>query len=265
MMVGATTVPHIETHCLLLLEFYIRRRLISAMQHSLQHAYYEQKDVMELLAELQKTINDLNAALQLTKPKYVHELLLAVLTGIIKATDGPQGITGVPSGLRVLDNVTGGWQKSDLIIIAARPGMGKTSLVLALAKNAARAGKRGAVFTLEMNSAQLTLKMVASEAGYTTNQLRRGLFDGGLAEAYSLNEKAESLRTLGIIIDDTTKLTIGALRAKATQLKAEEGIEWLAVDYLQFMAVGQKGHSREQEISAISRGLKRLAKELDIQ
>lgn len=263
-MISAISMIHIETHCLLLLEFYCRRRIISAMQRGLKHAYYQQEDVMELLTELQMTINDLNASMQLTKPKYVHEILPGVLTSIVKATDGPKGIPGVPSGLRELDNVTGGWQNSDLIIIAARPGMGKTSLMVALAMNAASVGKRGVIFTMEVNSDQLTLKMVAREAGYTTNQLRRGLFDGGLAEAYALNEKVAPLRNMGVIIDDTTELTLGALRAKATQLKAEEGIEWLAIDYMQFMTISQKGHSREQEISAISRGLKRLAKELDI-
>jgi len=255
----------VDTHCLLLLELYIRRQLIAAMQRALQHAYYEPADVLELVAELQRTIHELNTALQIKRPQYVHELLSSVLTGIAKATDNPtRGVTGVPSGLRALDEVTGGWQPSDLIIVAARPGMGKTSFLVSIGMHAALAGKPGAIFTLEVSSNQLVLKMVAKEAGYTTSQLRRGLLEGGIDEAYAISEKVEALRTMGVILDDTPSLSIAALRAKATQLKAEENIEWLAVDFLQLMTGDHKAGNREQEISSISRGLKMLAKELNI-
>jgi replicative DNA helicase len=256
---------HLDDHCRLLLEFYTRRQLISAMQHALQHGYNAQADPLELLAGLQRTVNDLNAALQIKQPQFVGDYLGQVLADIALATERPNGVTGVPSGLRVLDKVTGGWQKSDLIIIAARPAMGKTSLLVSCALHAARAGFPGAIITLEMSAPQLVLKMVAKEAGYTTSQLRRGLLDGGVDEAHVIADKVAHLRQVGVLLDDSTHLTIGGLRAKAAQLKAEHGITWIAVDYLQLMHGDRtSGGNREQEISGISRGLKMLAKELDI-
>ncbi|MFD1874288.1 replicative DNA helicase [Hymenobacter bucti] len=258
---------HIITHCRFLQEQYVRRRALATFQQGLVRAADKQSDVFDLVAALQQAADSLQRVLQEKRPRYVGHYLDAEVQAIIKAAATPQGLTGVATGLTALDKVTGGWQKSDLIIVAGRPGMGKTSFLLAVGKHAACTGKKGAIFTLEVSSRQLITKLIATEAGYSTSQLKRGLFDGKLDEAYAIAEKVESLRTLGLLLDDPTELTISALRAKAIQLKAEENIEWLAVDYLQLMKgdkISSKAAIREQEISSISRGLKQLAKELEI-
>jgi replicative DNA helicase len=258
---------HIVSHCRYLQEHYVRRKAIATFQQGLRQAHDEQNDVFDLIATMQQTTDELQRVLQEKRPRYVGHYLDAEIQAIIRAASTPQGITGVPTGLTALDKVTGGWQKSDLIIVAGRPGMGKTSFLLAVARHAACVGKKGAIFTLEVSSRQLVTKLISREAGYSTSQLKRGLFDGKVDEAHSIAEKVESLRTLGLLLDDPTELTISALRAKAIQLKAEENIEWLAVDYLQLMRgdrINSKVVIREQEISSISRGLKQLAKELEI-
>ncbi|MDO7884238.1 replicative DNA helicase [Hymenobacter cheonanensis] len=258
---------HIASHCKLLQEHYVRRRMVATFQQGLTRAANKQNDVFDLLATMQQATDELQRVLQEKRPRYVSHYLDNEVQAIIKAAATPQGLTGVPTGLTALDKVTGGWQKSDLIIVAGRPGMGKTSFLLAVGKHAACIGKRGAIFTLEVSSRQLITKLIATETGYSTSQLKRGLFDGELDEAYAIAEKAEPLRSLGLMLDDPTELTISALRAKAIQLKAEERIEWLAVDYLQLMKgdrTSSKAAIREQEISSISRGLKQLAKELEI-
>jgi replicative DNA helicase len=258
---------HITSHCRYLQEHYVRRRAMATFQQGLRRAADKQSDVFDLVAELQQAADSLQRVLQEKRPRYVGQYLDAEVHAIIKAAETPQGLTGVPTGLTALDKVTGGWQKSDLIIVAGRPGMGKTSFLLAVGKHAACTGKKGAIFTLEVSSRQLITKLIATETGYSTSQLKRGLFDGKLDEAYTIADKVESLRNLGLLLDDPTELTISALRAKAIQLKAEENIEWLAVDYLQLMKgdkISSKAAIREQEISSISRGLKQLAKELEI-
>jgi len=253
------------THCLLLLEYYTKREVASVARLLLAKAYEETQDTFALLSSAQTSLNSLHDTLQLKRPRSVGELYHGVVDEIVHATQQSGGLTGVPSGLTLLDKLTGGWQKSDLIIIAARPGMGKTSLMLANGRFAAGAGYPGAIFSLEMSSPQLVRKMIATEAGYTTSQLQRGKLSGGREEAEHIRQKAAALAEVGLYIDDTPGLSIGELRAKATKLKAEHGITWLAVDYLQLMrGDNPKGGNREQEISSISRGLKMLAKELDI-
>ena len=259
---------HVASHCRHLQERYMRRKVTTCCQQALIRAADARSDVFDLIATIQQMTDQLQGILREKRPRYVAQHIDAEVQAIIDAAAQPnRGITGVPSGLRALDGVTGGWQKSDLIIIAGRPGMGKTSFLLAVSKYAARAGKKGVIFTLEVNSSQLVRKLIATEAGYSTTQLTRGLFEGGIEEAYTIAEKAEPLRELGILLDESTSLTVSALRAKAIQLKAEENIEWLAIDYLQLLDGAQlnnKQNIREQVISAISRSLKQLARELNI-
>jgi replicative DNA helicase len=202
--------------------------------------------------------------MQVRRPQLVGELYDRVVDKIVAASQVESGITGVPSGLWALDRITGGWQPGNLIIEAARPGMGKTSLMLATARKAVAAGFPGMISSLEMSSEELVTKLLATELQYTTNQLTRGI---GLTkeEAESIRERGAALRRMGLVLDDTPGINIEELRAKATKAKQEHGITWLAVDYLQLAtARAGKGGNREQEISAISRGLKLIAKELHI-
>ncbi|TGE22803.1 replicative DNA helicase [Hymenobacter metallicola] len=261
---SVSTSAHVETHVLQLLELYTKRRMGDIGRLLVSKAYDSMQDSFELLTEAQQLLNSAHAVLQLKRPQAVGEVYDSIIDDIVRATQQTGGLTGVPSGLSLLDRLTGGWQDSDLVVIAARPGMGKTSLVLSNGVFAAKAGYPGAIFSLEMGLRQLVRKMIASEAGYTTQQLLKGKLDGGQEEAEAIRQRASALKAIGLYIDDTASLSLGELRAKATKLKAEHGIRWIVVDYLQLMTAPEVKGNREQEISAISRGLKKLAKELNI-
>jgi replicative DNA helicase len=260
---------HMHTHCLQLLEFFSKRLIGEVGRLLVAKAYDEMQDSFALITEAQQLLNRGHETLQLKRPQAVGEIYDSVVDGIVQATLQPGGLTGVPAGLTLLDKLTGGWQPSDLIIIAARPGMGKTSLALANAVHASLAGYPGAFFSLEMSTRQLVRKMIGTEAGYTTAQLQKGKLGGGAEEAEYIRTKAARLKTIGLYIDDTPSLSIGEFRAKATRLKSEFGIRFIVVDYLQLMTGdagnnGKPGGNREQEIASISRTLKKVAKELDI-
>lgn len=259
---GQASLP---THCAVLLEFYTKRRIGQVATRLLSAAFDPMADALDLLGDAYVGLNGLTDALQVRRPQLVGELYDRVVDNIVAATAAPAGITGVPSGLWALDRITGGWQPGNLIIEAARPGMGKTSLMLATGRKSVAAGRPGMISTLEMGNDELVRKLLATELGYTTNQLTRGI-NLTPDEAESIRERAAALRSLRLVLDDTPGLGIDELRAKATKAKQEHGIEWLAVDYLQLMTARNagRGGNREQEISAISRGLKLIAKELHI-
>ena len=175
-------------------------------------------------------------------------------------------MSGLATGFSKLDALTSGWQPSDLIIIAARPGMGKTAFVISMAKNMAiNFNHAVAVFSLEMSSVQLITRMISSETGLTSEKLRKGNLERH--EWEQLNVKVKKLSSAPIFIDDTPSLSIFDLRAKARRLVSQHKVKILVIDYLQLMTAGtaaKGGGNREQEISTISRNLKALAKELDV-
>jgi len=178
--------------------------------------------------------------------------------------DKEDGLTGVPTGFIGLDRLTSGWQPSDLVILAARPGMGKTSFVLALAKNAAMDFNKGvALFSLEMSDVQLVQRFISLEAEISGHKMRKGNLEE--YEWQQLYTAIEKMADIPIFIDDTPGINIFELRAKCRRLKAQYDIQMVIIDYLQLMSGGgdNKGN-REQEVSAISRGLKALAKELNV-
>jgi len=255
---------HITTHCNELLGLYTKRTIWQMAQQLMGQAFSPIVPAGELLGNAFVTLNNLSMSMQVRRPQLVGELYDRVVDKIIAASQVEGGITGVPSGLWALDRITGGWQPGNLIIEAARPSMGKTSLMLATGRKAVAAGFPGMISSLEMSSEELVTKLLATELHYTTNQLTRGL---GLTkeEAESIRARGAALRTMGLVLDDTPSINVEELRAKATKAKQEHGITWLAVDYLQLAtARTSKGGNREQEISAISRGLKLIAKELHI-
>ncbi|MEI7905835.1 MAG: replicative DNA helicase, partial [Bacteroidota bacterium] len=173
------------------------------------------------------------------------------------------GVTGVPSGFTALDSMTGGFQNSDMIIVAARPSMGKTAFVLSLARNAAiDHGKSIGFFSLEMSSQQLVLRLICAEARVDAQSVRTGRLPE--EQWRNLSTRIGKLYNAKIFIDDTPALSILELRAKARRLKAEHDISMIIIDYLQLMAGPKNAQSREQEISQISRSLKALAKEINI-
>jgi replicative DNA helicase len=171
-------------------------------------------------------------------------------------------VMGVPSGFADIDKLTGGLQRSDLIILAARPSIGKTSLQLGFAHNAAvRAGKTVAIFSLEMSAEQLVQRLLSMETGVDSQRLRMGYIDD--AEWEQISRAFGRLAEANIFIDDTPGISVMELRSKARRLMAEHGLDFVIVDYLQLMQ-GRRSENRVQEISDISRGLKGLARELDV-
>lgn len=264
LMVRADSAAHLADHCQALLELYTKRRIADVARLLLAKAYDPIHDPHDLLAEAQAAITALHAELESRSYQRVGDVYDRVVDKIVAATQAPSGLTGTPSGLVVLDRVTGGWQPGNLIIVAGRPGMGKTSFMIAMARNAAGLGSAGLFVSLEMSILELVTKLMATELGYTTNQLTKG---GRLTadEAEGIRLRAAELRRIGLYIDDSPTVGLGELRAKATKAQQEHGIKWLMVDYLQLVSGEGKGKgNREQEISSISRALKLIAKELNI-
>lgn len=253
-----------ETHCRFLLELFTKRRIGAIARQLMDASTDVTQDCFELLSQAQTGLNTLHDGLRTKQIQSVADLYDGVIDTIKAATLAPNGLTGVPSGLATLDRVTRGWQPADLVIIAARPSMGKTTLAAFMARHAAEGGQYpGVIFTLEMSTVQLVRKMVATEAGYSTAQLLGGKLDGGAEEAELIRTKAAALRRAGLYFDETPGISIGEFQATVARMVADYGIRFVVVDYLQLMRGDQRGN-REQEISSISRALKQTAKEHNI-
>lgn len=260
-----SSAAHIEIHAHLVLQKFLMREMIRVCTIGLGQAFDETTDVFELYNTIDKEL--LNARVGNVKKSYValSEAINTTIKKIESIKDREDGLTGVPSGLFKLDQYTGGWQNSDLIIIAARPGMGKTAFVLSVARNAAVDFKTGvAIFSLEMSTVQLTTRLISAESEINSERLRRGdLHDW---QWQQLNTRVRKISDAPIYIDDSPALTVFDLKAKCRRLKANQDIGLIIVDYLQLMR-GDEGSNignREQEISYISRNLKGLAKDLDV-
>ena len=190
-------------------------------------------------------------------------LLFKAQSEIESAMQKEDGINGVGSGFSELDKVTSGWQKSDMVVVAARPGMGKTAFVLSMARNVAVDFKHAvAIFSLEMSSIQLVNRLISGEAEIPAEDIRRGNFSKSEFEQFF--ERTKALSEAPIFIDDTPALSIFELRAKCRRLKQQHNVQLIIIDYLQLMSSGGKGGNREQEISNISRSIKEIAKELEV-
>lgn len=174
-----------------------------------------------------------------------------------------KGIIGVSTGFKHLDRVLGGLSPSDLIILAARPGAGKTGLALSIARNAARAGKQGAIFSLEMSREQLHHRLLAGESGIDSQRLRLGDIRGE-DEWHRLMEAAGTLSALPLYVDDTPAINLAALRARCRQLDIQHGLDYVIVDYLTLVTTDLSRANRVAEVDYISKGLKNLARELNI-
>jgi len=255
---------HVEFHARIILQKYIQRRLITISNEIIQESYDETRDVFDLLDDAEGKLFEVTQG-NLKKSSEKSESLVKQALEKIEEISNKEGMSGVASGFYKLDEITSGWQPSDLVIIAARPGMGKTAFVMSMAKNIAIKFKQGvAIFSLEMSSVQLITRMISSETGLTSEKLRKGNL---LAHEWEqLNVKVKDLSNAPIFIDDTPSLSIFDLRAKARRLVSQHDIKIVIIDYLQLMTSGanSKSGNREQEISMISRNLKALAKELEV-
>ena len=256
---------HVEYPARIIAQKYIQRELIRMCSETLRDAYDETSDVFELLTKAEGQLfgiaeNNMKKSIA-TMQTVVSEAIQEIET----ASKNKEGLSGVPTGFRGLDALTSGWQRSDMIVIAARPAMGKTAFVLSMARNTAVDYNMGvAIFSLEMSNVQLVKRLIASEARISAEKLRKGNLEDH--EFQQLYTRVSKLSTAPIFIDDTPGLSVFDLRAKCRRLKMQYDIQMVIIDYLQLMSAGGgKGTgNREQEISTISRSIKEIAKELNI-
>ncbi len=256
---------NVEYHARVIAEKFIKRELIRVSGEILQDSFDDTVDTFDLMDSAEKKIFEI-AENNIRKGfDSIHLLLEKAVKEMERLKDEKtEGVTGVESGFIELDRMTAGWQSTDLIILAARPAMGKTALSLCLLKNAAVQHKRPvAIFSLEMSSLQLVNRLIALETGINSEKIKKGQLSD--EEWKTLHEKISHLAEAQIFIDDTAALSIFEFRAKARKLRSMHNVELIIVDYLQLMTAGAEGRgTREQEISAISRSLKGIAKELGI-
>ncbi|MHA7842760.1 MAG: replicative DNA helicase [Winogradskyella sp.] len=255
---------HIEFHARIILQKFIQRSLIKISNEIIEDAYDETKDVFDLLDNAEAKLYEVTQG-NVKKSTETAQSLVIQAKKKIEEISNKEGLSGIPTGFDKLDKLTSGWQPSDLIIVAARPGMGKTALTLTMARNiAVDFNQAVAFFSLEMSSVQLITRLISSETGLSSEKLRTGKLEKH--EWEQLNVKVKTLEKAPLFIDDTPSLSIFDLRAKARRLASQYDIKVIMIDYLQLMTAGgsQKGGNREQEISMISRNLKALAKELNV-
>lgn len=255
---------HIEFHARIILQKFIQRSLIKISSEIIEASYSETIDVFDLLDEAESKLYDVTQG-NIKKTSESAQNLVIQAKKRIEDIALREGLSGVPTGFEKLDKLTSGWQPSDLIIIAARPGMGKTALTLSMARNIAVTQQIPvAIFSLEMSSVQLITRLISSETGLSSEKLRTGRLASH--EWQQLNVKVADLEKAPLFIDDTPSLSIFDLRAKSRRLASQHKIKLIIIDYLQLMtaATNNKSGNREQEISTISRNLKALAKELNI-
>ncbi|MDA8596161.1 replicative DNA helicase [Flavobacteriaceae bacterium] len=253
---------HVEFHARIILQKSLQRQLIGLSGEIIEDAYDETTDVFDLLDKAETKLFEVTQGNLKKNSEDANSLVRQALEKIEEISN-KDGLSGLQTGFAKLDALTSGWQPSDLIIIAARPGMGKTAFVISMAKNMAIDYNQGvAVFSLEMSSVQLITRMISSETGLTSEKLRKGNLEPH--EWEQLNVKVKNLSDAPVYIDDTPSLSIFDLRAKARRLVSQHDVKILIIDYLQLMTAGGAGGNREQEISMISRNLKALAKELNV-
>ncbi len=257
---------NIEYHARIVAQAAIKRDMINVAGNILRDAYEDTTDVFTLLDKTEQSFFEISEKNIRKNYMDAGAIVKATVKELDERKNNKDGLTGIRSGFTDLDRLTGGWQNTELIIIAARPAMGKTAFILSAARNAAVDGKSGvAIFSLEMSATQLMLRLISAEAEIDSNHLRRGQLDGG--DWNKLHHNLKPLESAPIFIDDTPALSILELRAKCRRLKAQHDIQLIIIDYLQLMSAEggvAKGGNREQEIGAISRALKGLAKELNV-
>ena len=256
---------HIEYHSRIIQQKFIQRKLITISNEIISKSYNESTDVIDLLDEAESKLYDIAQNNIKGSSETAQNLVIQAKNRIEEIGNREGSLSGISTGFEKLDRLTSGWQPSDLIIVAARPGMGKTALALSMARNVSVQKKIPvAFFSLEMSSVQLITRLISSETGLSSDKLRTGKLADH--EWQQLNIKVSDLESAPLYIDDSAALTIFELRAKARRLASSHGIKLIIIDYLQLMNLGSsnKAGNREQEISTISRNLKALAKELNI-
>lgn len=257
---------HVEAHARIVMEKFIQRELIRISGQVIGDAYEDSTDVFDLLDKAESNLYEITDKHLRKNFKSLKEVLVRTVHEIEEAKNKKDDLTGVPSGYTPLDKLTSGWQKTDLIILAARPAVGKTAFCLNLAMNASMNSAKPfpvAFFSLEMGAGQLVKRMLAAVTEVSMDAITKGRMQEH--EFVQMTQRMNKLASAPIFLDDQAALNIFELRAKARRLKQKHDIQLIIIDYLQLMQASiDKGGNREQEISKISRDLKALAKELEI-
>ena len=259
---------NIEYHARIIAEQAIKRQLIKIASEIQQDAFEDTTDVFDLLDKTESELFDVTNSNIKKNYADMRSLMGQAFKELEERKNHTDGLTGVPTGFSALDRVTSGWQRSDMVIIAARPGMGKTAFVVSALRNAAVDFQQPvAIFSLEMSSVQLVNRLISAEAELDSEKIKKGQL--AEHEWQQLVHKTAQLTDAPIFIDDTPALSILELRAKCRRLKQQHDIQLVVIDYLQLMSgdsskSGGGGGNREQEIASISRALKNIAKEINV-
>ncbi len=256
---------NIEYHARIIAQKFIQRELIRVSSEIQKKAFDESADVDDLLDFSEGQLFGIAEGHIKRETQKISVLLKEAIHQIEESSKKEAGLSGIPSGYTKMDRLTSGWQRSDLVILAARPSMGKTAFLLSMARNiAVDHNQPVAIFSLEMSSMQLVTRMIVSETELPSDKIRNGNLQN--FEWEQLDYKIKNLLEAPIFIDDTPALSIFEFRAKARRLRKKHNVEVIIIDYLQLMTAqtDNKSGNREQEVSVISRSLKAIAKELDV-
>lgn len=261
---NVASAAHIEYHARIVAQKFLARRLISFCSEIEKKSFDESYDIDDLLQEAEGKLFEISQGNLKKDFTQIDPVINSAMEQIEAAGKRESGLSGLQTGFHNLDKLTSGWQNSDLIIIAARPAMGKTAFVLSMAKNmAVDYNTPVAIFSLEMSNLQLVNRLISNVCEIEGEKIKSGRLSR--QEWEQLNSRVRSLFSAPLYVDDSPSLSILELRTKARRLVKEHGVKIIIIDYLQLMnATGMKFGSREQEVSMISRSLKQLAKELNI-
>lgn len=256
---------HIEEHARIVMEKFLARELIKHSSEAIKLAYDPTSDIFSILDQNMGKVE--NLLTQQVKREFRHVSVgsTMVLAKVVELMNSDVKLIGIPSGYHELDNITGGWEDTNLIILAARPAVGKTAFALNLAVNAVKGtnnSKGVGIFSLEMSESQLLQRMMANIAQVELSKIKNGTCDA--LEFRRLEEANKEIDSMPIYIDDTGGLKLRELRIKAKKMKRKHGVGMIIIDYLQLMHSEDKTRSREEEVSKITSGLKLLAKELEL-
>lgn len=261
----ASSSMHVVSHAKIVAEAFIKREIIRISTTSIQDSFNNATDVFDLLSKAEQSFYEITSNNLNSNIERLDSIIRKANKELEAICENPDKTTGVPSGFQNLDRVTHGWHPGNLIILAARPGMGKTSYALALARNAAvEFNKTVAFFSLEMSKTELANRIVSMEAEVESSKIRSGKLND--FDWQKINQASSYIADAPLYIDDNSTLTLFDLRAKCRRLYQYANLSLVIIDYIQLMKFsdGERKFNREQEISAISRGLKAISKELKI-
>ncbi len=255
------TSKNVEAYCNIIREKSTLRKLIDASSEIVEKGYKENDDVQKIIELAESRIFAISQNRSINSFAEIKEVLMTVFNQLEERAKSGGGITGLTTGYTDLDRMTSGLQRSDLILLAARPSMGKTALALNIAMNAVKSGSSVALFSLEMSKEQYVQRIISMESMVDSTKLRTGNLDDD--DWTRLINTMSLISNYNVYIDDTPSVSLFEMMSKCRRLKIEKGLDLIVVDYLQLMSDGGRTDNRQQEISNISRGLKAMARELN--